>query len=347
MDVTTPLDLPDALFERYLAGHPSAEDDAAVRAWLGENPGNHTRLMALSNICSIKSNVAERDVDRAWERFEQRFQEDKKRQARRRLTLGASSRTRSIGQKRAPIHRVLAAAVGVAATVGVITLAVRTETNHAGPRRIVATGNAERKRVELPDGSMVLLAPASRVSYDPTFAGNARAVTLDGEGLFTVVKASGKPFVVRAGDVDTRVLGTSFAVRRYAEDSAVHVLVATGKVALGAVVLGTGDAARVTPAGVSEVTHAVNVAAGLAWADGALVLQSTPLRAAIPEFARWRGLDISVTDPRLLQRPITVTLTDESVDEVVDILSSVFEASVVRHGTHLILSPRSGAGHVE
>lgn len=86
--------------------------------------------------------------------------------------------------------------------------------------------------VNLPDGSTVLLQPDSRLSYSVAFTGRTRDVRLTGQAFFDVVKNPAHPFFVYAGDVVTRVVGTSFTVRAFPGDGGVRVLVRTGQVAV-------------------------------------------------------------------------------------------------------------------
>ncbi len=67
--------------------------------------------------------------------------------------------------------------------------------------------------VELPDGSKVKLRPGSRISYPTRFVGSNRQVALHGEAYFMVAKDEKKPFVVKTGNVYTRVLGTEFNIK--------------------------------------------------------------------------------------------------------------------------------------
>ena len=72
----------------------------------------------------------------------------------------------------------------------------------------------------LPDGSRVKLHPGSRISYPTHFIGNTREVSLSGEAYFIVAKNASKPFIVRAGNVYTKVLGTEFNVKSWENEGA-------------------------------------------------------------------------------------------------------------------------------
>ncbi len=86
--------------------------------------------------------------------------------------------------------------------------------------------------IHLSDGSAVSLQPGSRISYPPAFAGTTREVFLTGEAFFEVVKEPGRPFIVYAGTLATKVLGTSFRIRAMENDRQVTVVVKTGKVSV-------------------------------------------------------------------------------------------------------------------
>lgn len=84
--------------------------------------------------------------------------------------------------------------------------------------------------VTLSDGSSVLLQPKSKLSYPKVFNGNERNVYLSGEAFFEISKNPKKPFFVHANEIVTKVVGTSFRIKAYSNQSDVEVLVRTGKV---------------------------------------------------------------------------------------------------------------------
>lgn len=81
----------------------------------------------------------------------------------------------------------------------------------------------------LPDGSVVELRPGAEVGID--FHGQLRGVHLKkGEAYFRVAKDQDRPFVVAAGNVEFRAIGTAFSVELGREE--VDVLVTEGRVAV-------------------------------------------------------------------------------------------------------------------
>ena len=87
-----------------------------------------------------------------------------------------------------------------------------------------------RRRVILPDGSIVMMAPDSRIRYSNKTDTPSREIFLEGEAYFDVAHNVERPFYVYAGNVVTRVLGTSFVVRNRGQNEKITVSVRTGKV---------------------------------------------------------------------------------------------------------------------
>lgn len=109
------------------------------------------------------------------------------------------------------------------------TVAARTE-----PDRLeeVINNTSSIRTVTLPDGSRATLEPRTRLQYRRAFADTSREVFLAGEAFFDVQKNPSKPFLVRANELTTKVLGTSFRVRAYEGDRQVTVAVKTGRVSV-------------------------------------------------------------------------------------------------------------------
>lgn len=100
-----------------------------------------------------------------------------------------------------------------------------------GEGLVEQTNNSDKPQIiTLSDGSSVLLQPKSKLSYPKIFVGNERKVYLSGEGFFEISKNPEKPFFVFANEIVTKVVGTSFRIRAYANQSNIEVLVRTGKV---------------------------------------------------------------------------------------------------------------------
>jgi hypothetical protein len=82
----------------------------------------------------------------------------------------------------------------------------------------------------LPDSTHIILNKKSSLTYPENFSGDARRVTLNGEAFFEVKHNAEMPFIITAGNTETKVLGTSFNIKQDESKGNVEVSVMTGKV---------------------------------------------------------------------------------------------------------------------
>ncbi|NIG56937.1 FecR family protein [Chitinophaga sp. Cy-1792] len=124
-----------------------------------------------------------------------------------------------------------ALAAGVALLIGTYILwPKQTERTYANE---VITRNGSKTTLVLPDGSSVVLNACSRLQYDAnSFLKGDRTVSLIGEAFFDIKHDPAHPFIVHSGDVNIKVLGTSFNVKAYTEDASVETSLISGKVAV-------------------------------------------------------------------------------------------------------------------
>lgn len=221
-----------------------------------------------------------------------------------------------------------------------------------------ATSAEGFERAVLEDGSVVELNGSTRVRVD-FVPGERRVALLAGEAHFTVAPDAARPFVVTAGGVAVRAVGTAFNVRLAAES--VEVLVTEGKVALArpAVAAGVGAPPTLVAAHERVVVPAVQprpgpaqaqpvvekiapevVRTALSWQERKLVFAETPLREVVAQFNRRNRLQLTVADPALGERPIGGTFAADNAEGFVRLLESSGAAAVERRGEfELLLRP--------
>lgn len=83
---------------------------------------------------------------------------------------------------------------------------------------LVEAEKGQRACVTLPDGTRVWLNSHSRLEYSNSYGEKDRKVKLQGEAFFDVAKDSVREFVVDAGHLSVKVLGTTFNIKAYQED---------------------------------------------------------------------------------------------------------------------------------
>lgn len=88
---------------------------------------------------------------------------------------------------------------------------------------------SSQSKVILPDSSVVWLNSGSRLLYNGGFGKNNRSVSLHGEGYFEVNRNTDIPFLVEAGQMQIKILGTAFNVRNYTGSDKIEVDLLKGK----------------------------------------------------------------------------------------------------------------------
>jgi ferric-dicitrate binding protein FerR (iron transport regulator) len=209
--------------------------------------------------------------------------------------------------------------------------------------RTISTPSGQRATVRLADGSRVVLAPASRLTYGERFGtGRDRTVDLVGEGYFDVIHDARRPFRVRTAHAITQDVGTAFVVRAYVGDRTERVAVEEGRVrvrarldtaGLHAAHLTHGRAATVSVAG--DPTPRVGTAdprTDFSWVRDTLVFNATPASDVAAAIGRWYDVDVVLADTAMRARQLTLSLSDETTDQALGVLAALLHARVVRQG---------------
>ena len=103
-------------------------------------------------------------------------------------------------------------------------------TNTKGNVAVTKTPSRTKSKIYLSDGSVVTLNSESVLRYPSSFAGSTREVYLNGEAFFNVAKDHTHPFIVHAGKMNIRVLGTAFNVKSYANDKNMETTLIRGAI---------------------------------------------------------------------------------------------------------------------
>jgi transmembrane sensor len=216
----------------------------------------------------------------------------------------------------------------------------------------------------LPDGTMADLNTQASIAIE--FTNEARKVSLlQGEAHFQVAKISHRPFIVSAGGVEFRAVGTAFAVQL--GETEIELLVTEGVVAVDrsnhALSAGPSAATQTPTPGsapltvtagnrvvVEVVRETVTPAAPrvvqvdgaelnerLAWRVPRVEFTSTPLRKVIPTFHEYSGIEIILTDPELAELELSGILRADNIDSLLNVLEEEFQVKAERRGGQIHL----------
>ena len=258
------------------------------------------------------------------------------------------ARARARRQRR----RTWAAAASLAAAAAIVAALGLWRTPHAvrspsptGPLKrdyIVLASTA--RHIALPDGSVAELNGHSRIETDFNPA-ERRVRLVQGEAHFSVAKNPARPFIVSAGPIAVRAIGTAFDVRF--AGNFVEVLVTEGKVhlqesahtseqpppydkSLGSVsagrALSAGERAVVQAAVAGRVTVTVDLPSPseidqtLAWEGTQLAFDHTPLDQVVAAFNHFNSRQLVLTNPELRNRTLSGVFRADNLDAFIHLL---------------------------
>jgi transmembrane sensor len=140
----------------------------------------------------------------------------------------------------APRRRIGWRYAAVAAAVLIITASVilwNANPPASGKKEIAAlttdvtTAAGIDQKLNMPDGSTLMVRPGSSIAYKTAFDGASREIVMhNGEVYFEIAKDSSRPFLIHTGTLDIKVLGTSFVVRAIKGVREQEVVVKEGRV---------------------------------------------------------------------------------------------------------------------
>jgi len=241
-----------------------------------------------------------------------------------------------LAERRRRSRRRWLAGAGAACTAavvgGVLFHGYRTET--PDPVQRLATAPGERRKASLHDGSIIDMNVSTEliVSY---YATRRTVELLGGEATFSVAANSGRPFFVNAGDVDVRVTGTVFNVRREPDHVSVAVREGSVEVASGhwwnraRAVLTANMAASARP-GHPLLAERADVAALTAWRQGKVVFKDQPLEEVLQEMNRYLSHPIHLADSRLKRLRMAGVFSIEDAEGFLLALQGQLPISVMR-----------------
>jgi transmembrane sensor len=186
----------------------------------------------------------------------------------------------------------------------------------------------ERQRLELEDGSKVLLNTRSAFSSKVNDRQHV-ARLYEGEAFFEVPVAKGMPLEVEAGPVRMSASSSAFAVRYLdgvaqiqVERGALKVQAAQGDSQMS---LGAGDSLRVGPEGFGH-REKRDQSKDLAWVQGRLIFDNCPLSEVLAELRRYYPGFIVSANSKLDQVAVTGNYRLDSPLDVVRSLAQITSA---------------------
>lgn len=320
------------LLARYLAGECSPEDQEKIHDWKEKSYRNTEKLNELQRIWAVAESphtemADEFDVKKEWDRLHRRMQEEE----------GDPNRKKKVNSSGYSIHSTAQQMIRVAAILLVVALAgfwgyqnwePEERSTEESTLRELSTAKGQRANLTLGDGSKVLLNAESTISLPKHFDEDLREVSLEGEAYFQIAENAERPFVIHSRGSVIRVLGTSFSVRSYPEDTEVQVFVEEGKVAMDpnseskqAVITADQLGRLHTESGNIETENVKDRELYLSWKDGYLKFKEKTMGQVALELERRYDIEVIFEDPSIKEKTLTAFLKSRSVENVMEVIA--------------------------
>ena len=192
----------------------------------------------------------------------------------------------------------------------------------------------------LADGTRVWLNAETELSYPSYFSGKDRRVKLKGEAYFEVTADTSMPFIVETKHLQINVLGTSFNISAYPDESH-HATLAKGKIKAiyeeKQVILSPGEQALLTDSGM--IVHAVDIATYTSWKERRFVFKNKPLQEVARDLERWYNVRLTI---RQDAQPIRLTANlpkYENIEKILHIIENIARVKCETNDQEIIIKP--------
>jgi ferric-dicitrate binding protein FerR (iron transport regulator) len=225
----------------------------------------------------------------------------------------------------------------------------------------VSTKPGSKSKVQLPDSSQVWLNADSRITYNESFRGPFREVQLIGEAYFDIAKDKDHPFIIHAGSIDVRVLGTSLNIRSYTNEKNTEAVLIHGSIEVtirsspdkkiilqpneklivqnGKAMLVKGKPVEqkeenepVMTLGKAHIQRKDSTAMDILWVKNKLAFDQETLEEVARKIERWYAVKVTISDERLKRTEYSAVFEDESLRQVMEALRMTgnFRYSIIK-----------------
>lgn len=198
----------------------------------------------------------------------------------------------------------------------------------------------------LPDGSKVWLNKNSWLAYNQKFGKRTRQVALKGEGYFEVNRDERRPFIVKMqNNLDIKVLGTTFNACNYPSLNKAEVILRSGSVQVSD--NGRNEYVILKPnqkftwnEGTAEISS-VNAMNCCRWFEHRLVFDNVKLKDILENLSHKYQTEISLNVGNLADKHMSMTIRDESVEDILDILTTLLPIRWRYQGAEIIIENKT------
>ncbi len=368
---------------KYIAGSANFDERKKAKIWIAQNEQNRKYFDELKDVHEasvVSATGSDFNSDTSWERVKSRFY---KRKSERLLNRQQENKQRDLKNQWFRI----AAIFILAFTLGGFLIYYISDYRIKQQPVVfneVLTPFGSRSSLVLADGTKVWLNAGSKLSYPVNFSEASRDVYLEGEAYFDVKKMTKKKFIVHASNININVLGTEFNVTAYPGEKTIQTTLVRGRIiiegagkwysAIQSTELNPNQTATyiknlntlVTKNSEIEkktqkikavnkeikqltITAKIDPIVYTSWKDHKWFIVSEELQSLATKLERRYDVKIIFTNESLKNYKFTGTLTDETLQQVLNIIkiTSPIEYEIVNKNVTFKINTKSKKSYDE
>lgn len=323
------------LIIKHLTGNASAVDEQILFDWLKKSDENNLLFKQTKKAWEIANenldpDITAIDIDDEWQKIEKNLGLAKESTP---IRLNNYKRESKFSWMQMAAVIVLLITIGG----GLFYFSQPSKTS------LVAVNSISENK--LPDGSDIVLKTHSSLIYTEKYNKEYRKVTLKGEAYFEVKPDKTKPFIVEAGKITVKVLGTTFLVKNNEDKNQAEVIVNSGRVLVyntdnksDSLVLLAGEKAVL-----NNETHKLNKAKNqnqnyLSWKTKMLNFDNASLTEVVETINETYNSKINIQNESIKKCTLTVSFNNQSLESVLKVLEATIDIKIIKKGNKIAIS---------
>ncbi|MGV3632507.1 MAG: FecR family protein [Bacteroidota bacterium] len=305
------------LIGKFLAGEAGPEEAIRLEDWKAENPENLAYYQSCEQIFGRTGKAI--DPGKAWKQVRERIQPE--------------AEVRKVRFSFAQIAAIFLVVLGVGGMTAYFV-------SYATGRKQTFTAGNTQKNLQLGDGTQIQLAANSELELDADYNGTNRKVKLKGSAYFTVEHDEQKEFVIDAGPIFIKDLGTKFDVKTGTDT--IFIKVDEGSVmiynekGLKIKLEAHEPAYYVISNGSLKIT--VENDSYVKRAPIKLIFENQTLKTIVAGLNQMYTADIRIAGPALENCRLTTSFNDEKLETVLEVIAETLGITVEEKDGYYLLS---------
>ncbi len=294
----------DALIGKFLSGEASPEEAMLLEDWITESPDNQTYFDQSASAFGLAEQAI--STDAAWKQVREQI-------------------------KQAPVRKLPIRWIAAAAAILVISFGSLFYLLNSGEQQTVFLAEKKDQQLELTDGTDIRLAANSSLELAAGYGTANRSLQLKGSGYFSVKHSEKLPFIIDAGPLHIKDLGTKFDVK--STEDTIYV-----RVDEGVVVIYDNKGMQLTIHANESAHYVISsgdmqldvLAENLKTKYKTILLDNQRLEDVVNLLNKTYKTNIRIANPALNDCHITTEFLNEDLETVLMVISQTLEVMIVR-----------------